>query len=291
MRDGVINILKPPGMTSQDAVVDVKRTLHVKRVGHTGTLDPGACGVLPICVGRATRLFDYLMEKEKEYITEVTFGIATDTLDAYGTKTAHDETRVTVDMLKNAIGGFLGEIEQTAPMYSAVSVGGTRLYKLARQGIEVERKKRQVKIYSIDIIRECSENVFLLKIRCSKGTYVRTLCADIAERMGTVGYVSFLLRSASGRFNLRDAISIAELEIAANEGREDEYILPVDEALDFMPKVQFAENPVIRKRLVNGATIKYECDELTRVYIDNEFIGIGECMNGELHIKTQFCEG
>ena len=291
MRDGVINILKPPGMTSQDAVFDVKRTLHVKRVGHTGTLDPGACGVLPICVGRATRLFDYLMEKEKEYITEVTFGMSTDTLDAYGKVTATDDLHVTEEMLKAHIDAFTGETEQTAPMYSAVSVGGTRLYKLARQGIEVERKKRRVRIYSIDIIKECAENVFLLKIRCSKGTYVRTLCSDIAQSMGTCAYVSFLLRSASGRFSLDDAVSVAELETAAAEGREDELILPVDAALDFLPKVCMHDDPLIRKRLVNGATVRYDCENLSRVYYDDEFIGIGECISGELHIKTQFCEG
>ena len=133
MRDGVINILKPPGMTSQDAVTDVRRALHVKRVGHTGTLDPGACGVLPICVGRATRLFDYLADKEKEYVAEITFGTTTDTLDAYGCITASSACAVTESELSAVLPRFLGEQEQKAPMYSAVSVEGVRLYKLARR--------------------------------------------------------------------------------------------------------------------------------------------------------------
>ena len=278
-------------MTSQDAVTDVRRALHVKRVGHTGTLDPGACGVLPICVGRATRLFDYLADKEKEYVAEITFGTTTDTLDAYGCITASSACAVTESELSAVLPRFLGEQEQKAPMYSAVSVEGVRLYKLARQGVEVERKKRRVSIYSIDLIRQCGENVFLLKIRCSKGTYIRTLCEDIAEALGTLGYLSFLLRTASGRFAIDSAMSIAELETAVKEGREDELILPTDEALSFMPEVRFSDNRNVYKKLINGAEIPYECERLVRVYYDDVFIGIGECEKGRLRIKTQLCEG
>ena len=290
MRDGVINILKPPGMTSSDVVCDVRRILHIKRVGHTGTLDPGACGVLPIAIGRATRLFDYLLEKEKEYIAEVTFGTATDTLDAYGTVTERSSFLVNKETLVAVFPSFTGEIEQTAPMYSAVSVGGQRLYKLARKGLEVERKTRRVYIHSLDIITQPKENVFLLRIRCSKGTYVRTLCADIAKSIGTCAYVSFLLRSESGRFCLYNSVTLDELKNAVDEGREDDYIMPSDEAIDFMPQIRLSGNLVLRKKLVNGADVECDCEERVRVYYDDEFIGIGECSDGRLHIKAQFCE-
>ena len=250
MRDGVVNILKPPGMTSSDVVYDVKRTLGIKKVGHTGTLDPGACGVLPICIGRATKLFDYLVDKDKEYIAELTIGADTDTLDAYGRITATDSKIVTVEELRGIAHKFMGNIEQTAPMYSAVSVNGERLYKLARRGIEVERALRSVTIYGIEILKECGLNKFLLKINCSKGTYIRTLCNDMAHALGTTGYVSFLLRSASGIFTLDNAISIAELREAVENGCQDEMILPVDEVVSFLPEVRLTADDTILKKNV-----------------------------------------
>lgn len=290
MRDGVINILKPPGMTSNDVVYDVRRCCHIKRVGHTGTLDPGAGGVLPVCVGRATRLFDYLMDKDKEYIAEVTFGKSTDTLDAYGRVTAVSDTSVTYSMLENVIPEFLGKTEQTAPMYSAVSVGGVRLYKLARKGIEVERKKRSIVIKSIDIIGQDSDNCFTFRIICSKGTYVRTLCHDMAKAVGAESYVSFLMRTRSGRFHVNDAITIPELDDAVKSGREDEYIMPVCEALDFMPAVRLCDDEKVYKRLINGADISLCADSPVRVYVGERFLGIGECRDGRLRIKTLFYE-
>ena len=290
MKDGVVNILKPPGMTSNDVVYDVRRALSIKRVGHTGTLDPGACGVLPVCVGKATKLFDYLVDKEKEYIAELKFGLETDTLDAYGRITGYGDKTISRAELERAAKDFTGNIEQLAPMYSAVSINGERLYKLARKGIEVERTVRKATIYGIDIIKECSENCFLLKIRCSKGTYIRTLCSDIAHALGTSAYVSFLLRSASGMFKLNDALSIYELNEAVEKGEVDEYILPVDKALTFMPEVRFCDRADVYKKLINGASIDYRCPKTVRVYYNDSFMGIGECTEDKLHIKTLFCE-
>lgn len=293
MRDGVINILKPPGLTSNDVVYDVRRALSIKRVGHTGTLDPGACGVLPVCIGRATKLFDYLMEKEKEYIAHVCFGIETDTLDSYGTVTNVDSNvHICAEDIESVIPEFLGDIKQTAPMYSAVSVNGQRLYKLARRGIEVERKQRDAHIYAIEIMRKCAEKEFMLKIRCSKGTYIRTLCNDIAHRLNTYAYVSFLLRSASGRFNLKDSVTIEELISARDESKEDELILPVFDALDFLPTLSFNCDEQIYKKLLNGASVVCEGNGKgqVRVVYGEKFIGIGEYSGDTVRIKTRFCE-
>ena len=290
MRDGVINILKAPGMTSNDVVYDVRRALSVKRVGHTGTLDPGAAGVLPVCVGKATKLFDYLMEKEKEYIAEAVFGIETDTLDSYGTITNSHDRIITRQEIEEVLQEYIGEIEQIAPMYSAVSVNGQRLYKLARKGIEVERKTRKAVIYDIKIIDEPASNRFLFKTRCSKGTYVRTLFNDIAHRLGTYAYISFLLRSASGRFDLSNSVTIDELKNHVENKTEDDVILPVDKALDFLPEISFSDNEFIYKKLINGAYTEYDGSGLSRVYYNNAFIGIGESKDKMLRIKTQFCE-
>lgn len=291
MQDGVINILKPPGMTSNDVVYDVRRVLSIKKVGHTGTLDPGACGVLPVCVGKATKLFDYLVEKEKEYITEAVFGAETDTLDSYGTITKEDDIITTREDIERIIPEFVGEISQIAPMYSAVSVNGERLYKLARRGIEVERKTRKAMIYGIELLKQCAENRFLFKIRCSKGTYIRTLCSDMAHRLGTFCYVSFLLRSASGRFDLNGSVTLSELAEAKENGYEDKYILPISDALDFLQEVRFSRNERIWKLLINGAGVQNVGEDiLCRVFYDDLFMGIGERKSNFLRIKTQFCE-
>lgn len=180
--EGIVNVLKPPGMTSSNAVADVRHLFDMKRVGHTGTLDPGAAGVLPICLGRATRLFDYLVDKEKEYYAEVAFGCATDTQDSYGTVIACGEGIVRMEKLQAVLPAFIGEIEQVAPMYSAVCVDGKRLYQLAREGAEEIRKTRRVLVHALESVAQTGENRFLLRVQCSKGTYVRTLCHDIGMR-------------------------------------------------------------------------------------------------------------
>ncbi|NLB62296.1 MAG: tRNA pseudouridine(55) synthase TruB [Clostridiales bacterium] len=294
MFDGVINILKPPGMTSSNVVQDVRRALSIKRVGHTGTLDPGACGVLPILVGRATRLFDYLVDKDKEYIAEFTFGVETDTLDSYGTITEQKEADVLLSDLEQAKNKFIGKISQLAPMYSAVNVDGERLYKAARKGIVVERTPRKANIHYIDIIKQTDKNRFLLQIGCSRGTYFRTLCLDSAHELGTFGYLSFLERTQSGDFTIENAISIAELNEAVMNNELEAHITNVDEALRFLGEIRLETNERALHLLTNGASIAYNgCEEnaLGLVYYDDTFLGIGEIKYGELHIKTQFSEG
>ena len=162
MTEGIVNILKPPGMTSSDAVADVRHIFKIKRVGHTGTLDPGAAGVLPICIGRATRLFDILVDKQKEYIAEVTFGAATDTQDAYGRIVETDARIISKDELAAVLPYFIGQIEQTAPMYSAVSIDGKRLYQLAREGADAVEIKRSATIDNIELMAQSGENRYLL---------------------------------------------------------------------------------------------------------------------------------
>ena len=168
MTEGIVNILKPPGMTSSDAVADVRHIFKIKRVGHTGTLDPGAAGVLPICIGRATRLFDILVDKQKEYIAEVTFGAATDTQDAYGRIAETDARIISKDELAAVLPCFIGQIEQTAPMYSAVSIDGKRLYQLAREGADAVEIKRSATIDNIELMAQSGENRYLLRIVCSR---------------------------------------------------------------------------------------------------------------------------
>lgn len=293
MFDGVLNILKPPGMTSSNVVQDVRRALSIKRVGHAGTLDPGACGVLPILVGKATRLFDYLVDKDKEYIAEFTFGIETDTLDSYGTVTAKKECNVSLFELERAKARFIGEIYQLAPMYSAVNVDGERLYKAARKGIVVEREPRKAIIHYIDILRQTDRNRFLMRIGCSRGTYIRTLCQDIAHALNTYGYISFLERTQSGDFTIESAISIEELNEAVSSNELDKHITRVDEALSYLGKIKLKNNERAFRLLINGASIPYNAKEhksVRLVYYNDIFIGIGEIASGELRIKTMFFE-
>lgn len=299
MTEGIVNILKPPGMTSSDAVADVRHIFKIKRVGHTGTLDPGAAGVLPVCIGRATRLFDILVDKQKEYIAEVTFGVATDTQDAYGRIVETDSKIITAEELSAALCGFVGQIEQTAPMYSAVSIDGKRLYQLAREGAETVEIKRSAFIKSIDLISQTGENRFLVRVACSRGTYVRTLCADIGKSLGTCAYMSFLLRTRSGDFSVDEAYSIAELSRMKEEGRLDEAVISIERALDgLVDPLKLKDLSEKQDKLIrNGAEIfprelEGRNDErLVMLYVEDEFLGIGQTgEGGSVHIKINLTE-
>ena len=228
--EGVICVLKPPGMSSSDAVTDIRRVFGEKRVGHTGTLDPAAAGVLPVCIGRATRLFDFLVDKQKHYIAEIAFGKATDTEDATGVVIEESDAIVEEEALKGVLPQFTGRIEQTPPAYSALNVGGVKLYKLARQGKVTETpeiKKRSIDIHSISVIKKLSDNRYLIDVICSKGTYIRTLCKDIGAAVGVPAHMAFLLRAESGMFKLEDCWSIAELESLRSEDRLGETVIPM----------------------------------------------------------------
>lgn len=286
--EGIVNVLKPPGMSSSDVVVDCRKIFGTKRVGHLGTLDPGASGVLPVAIGRATRLFDYLIDKEKEYIAEIAFGVATDTQDSYGAVIKTDSRIIRAEEIEAVLPMFRGSIDQTAPAYSALSVNGVKMYKLARAGQEVEARVRRIEIHEITLLEHLRENRFLLRIRCSKGTFIRTICADIGEKLGTCAHMAFLLRTASGQFGVEKSFSIAELRHLKEEGRLQNVLVPIDESVSHLPALtlyQLTERQ--RIRLLNGADVPVKDkaaiealpDGMLRLYYP-EFIGLGKIVNG-----------
>ncbi|MGN8760008.1 tRNA pseudouridine(55) synthase TruB [Acidaminococcus fermentans] len=212
--DGIFNVLKPPGMTSHDVVGALRKILHMKKIGHGGTLDPLAAGVLPVFTGMATRFLEYAAHEEKSYRAELTFGFQTDTGDTEGAVIAESPVRdLTAEEIEAALASFRGEGTQIPPMYSAISVGGTKLYKLARQGIEVKREPRPITLYELEKV-DYTGKTLVFDVTCSKGTFIRTLCEDLAAKLGMKGTMSFLLRRRAGVFRLEDAHTLQE--IAAN---------------------------------------------------------------------------
>lgn len=292
MIEGVVNILKPPGMSSSDVVTDVRRIVGTRRVGHAGTLDPGAAGVLPVCIGRATRLFDYLLHGEKEYIAEVAFGVATDSQDAYGTVTERSEIVPNEREFVSELAGFNGEMLQTAPIYSALSVNGTRMYKLARAGEYVEPRVRAVRIEAVDYIGSTGPARFLIKVRCSKGTFVRTLCHDIGHQLGSCAYMSFLLRTEAAGFRIEKSVSIPELAALKAAGRLEEAVLPPDKAVGYLPELRLgALSAGNMTRLINGAEIRADGASdcaAARLYVDDVFVGLGLVKNEEARLSLRF---
>ncbi|MBW3637035.1 MAG: tRNA pseudouridine(55) synthase TruB [Armatimonadetes bacterium] len=229
MKHGVLNLLKPPGMTSHDAVAFVRRVLQNKRVGHTGTLDPAAAGVLPICVGQATRIAEYLQAGTKEYLAEATFGHETDTLDAVGKTIREAPTaQINLESLRAALDGFRGEIEQTPPLYSAIKQDGQKLYEIARAGGEADIKSRKVTISKLVVTRfiEGEKPRAMLHIECSGGTYVRSLVRDIGNALGSAATMTFLVRSRSGGFELKEAVSCEEFA-------QNPTLIPFEEVLNW----------------------------------------------------------
>lgn len=235
---GILNIDKPSGMTSHDVVAAVRRISGERRVGHAGALDPMATGVLLICLGQATRVAEYLMKARKLYRTGIVLGISTDTYDAEGRVTSRvSEVAVTRSQIEKALSSLVGQVEQVPPMYSAIKREGTPLYKLARQGLVVERKPRIVEIYNIRLV-DWSSPVLQIEVGCSKGTYIRSLAHDLGEGLGCGAHLQNLVRLAIGRFTLEEAISPSILEDAFAQGYWPEVIYPLDEALlDFQAMV------------------------------------------------------
>lgn len=275
-------------MTSHDVVSVVRKKLSVKKAGHTGTLDPNAVGVLPICVGQATKISRYLLDSKKEYRTELTLGIETDTEDVYGTVINKYPVVSTKGEIEKAILSFVGTYSQVPPMYSAVKVKGKKLYELARKGIEIERNSRTVTIYSIDII-EIEGNKVMFDVSCSKGTYIRTLCKDIGNMLGCGGIMSFLLRTKSSGFGLETAITIEEL---LETEKVEDLLIPMDFPLKHMPKI--IVKPASVRQALNGDNIylyysmnneKIPLKTRVRIYIEEQFIGFGivKCDNTDMN--------
>lgn len=234
MIHGIINVYKEKGFTSHDVVAKLRGILKQKKIGHTGTLDPDAVGVLPVCLGSATRLCDMLTDRDKEYITELQLGCVTDTQDMTGKVLKQSKVQPQEKEIRNVIMSFQGVSEQIPPMYSALKVNGKKLYELAREGKEVERKPRTIRITEIEI-QKVQLPIVCMRVVCSKGTYIRTLCNDIGEKLGCGGAMKSLIRSRVGEFMLEDALTLSQIEALRDEDRLKEKIVSVDAVFQEYP--------------------------------------------------------
>ncbi|MCR3922478.1 MAG: tRNA pseudouridine(55) synthase TruB [Firmicutes bacterium] len=289
--NGIINLLKPPGMTSHDVVAVIRRLTNVKRTGHTGTLDPGAAGVLPICVGQATRVAEYVLAMDKSYRAELTLGSATDTEDGSGKIVAERAVpAMTVVHIQTVLTQFLGKRMQTPPMYSAVRIDGEKLYERARRGETVERPARPIDIYQIELIR-IGENTILFDVTCSRGTYIRTLCCEIAQALGTVGHMSYLIRTHVGPFQLEDALSLEECASRQAAGELENAMLSVDAALINLPMLSVSAEDAVR--VINGIAVPLPTivaeGTLVRVYgPKQEFLAVSLVEQGRVQPRKVF---
>ena len=282
--NGFLCVLKPPGMTSSDVVVTVRRKMTKKeKVGHAGTLDPEACGVLPVMVGKAARLFDYIVEKEKIYIAQFKPGYATDTQDAQGRIVRGEGKGTTCAALEAVLPRFTGTIMQVPPMYSALKKGGRKLCDLARAGETVDVPARPAQIFDIRIREALEDGSFLLGVRCGRGTYVRTLMQDIGDALGCCAHMGYLLRAQTGMFTLDDAHTVEEL---AESDRRDSMLLPMEAPLAHLTRVDIA--PEGRRLVENGNAVarrlyaaRGEASGPLRAYLADEFVGIAHT-EGEL---------
>lgn len=278
--NGIINVYKEKGYTSHDVVARLRGILHQKKIGHTGTLDPDAEGVLPVCLGKGTKVCELLTDKDKTYVAELLLGVETDTLDTSGRVLARHEVSVSEKEAVAAVESFLGTIQQIPPMYSALKVGGKKLYELARAGIEVERKARTITVHSIRVL-EVKLPVILFEVTCSKGTYVRSLCRDIGEKLGCGGCMQKLLRTRVERFCVEDSLKLEQIQRLAEEGRAEEIVLPVDEMFDDCEKVIVQpkdDEPVHNGNAVGSGVRKPQKDkERIRLYDSKgHFVGLYE---------------
>ncbi len=288
--NGVINVLKPLGMTSHDVVYKLRRILSEKKIGHTGTLDPDASGVLPMCIGRATKVADMLTSQDKQYIAEITFGCATDTLDASGVVTEVSDKILNEKEIYSTIEEFVGDIEQIPPMYSAIKVDGKKLYELARDGIEIERQPRRVRIEKIEILNlDLKKNKAVIKVDCSKGTYIRTLCDDIGRRLGSFAHMSALERTRSGRFGIEEAYTLEQIEAMYQLG-DLTFFTPVDMVFEEYPRLVLSARRA--SMMCNGVRLSVQGiteGELYRVYDEGgRFLTISQAENGTLKILKTF---
>jgi len=291
--DGLLLLNKPSGLTSNQALQKVKRLLNARKAGHTGSLDPSATGMLPLCFGEATKVCAFLLDADKTYRVTARLGVATDTGDADGSETQTAEVpELSAEQWQDLLSGFLGDSEQVPPMYSALKQGGQRLYKMARRGETVERKPRPIRIDAISLL-ENAGNRLVFRVHCSKGTYVRTLVEDIAAKAGTVAHTAHLHRENVAGFESADMLDLNSIEHAAKGDLQGlrERLLPPDAALQGMPDVTLDQIGADRFRA--GQEIS-TCSEgapgLVRVYSEaKEFLGVGELSgNGSLAPKRVF---
>ena len=279
MINGLINVRKEADYTSHDVVARLRGILRQKKIGHTGTLDPAATGVLPVCLGKATKVCSLIEDWVKGYETVLLLGVETDTEDMTGKILSEQKVEISDREIREIIAGFIGDYAQIPPMYSAKKVKGRKLYEMAREGITIEREPASVQIFSIEITEVCLPRV-RMRVSCSKGTYIRSLCRDIGRAAGCGGCMESLVRFRVGRFGLEDALTLSEIEKASEEGRVEEILIPTDRVFDRMPAVTVKEKA--EKLLYNGnpfpaadAEPAAGADESVRVYDrTGRFIGI-----------------
>ena len=294
MASGVLVIDKPRDWTSHDVVARIRRLLHERRVGHAGTLDPMATGVLPVFVGRATRAISMLEDSDKEYVAGLQLGVITDTQDTTGQVLEQRPVQAGRREVEEALGAFRGEILQIPPMYSALKRDGKKLYELARAGQEVERDPRPVTIHALELLDHAPEGFpegperWFLRVACSKGTYVRTLCHDIGQVLGCGGTMCALRRTRACGFTLPDAITLEQLAQAAEEGRGEAMLRPVDHCFAALPALYVDRRAEARIR--NGAAADWRAEPgRCRVYgPGGEFLMLGELREGKLYTVKSF---
>ena len=285
--DGIINVYKPMGMTSHDVVNRIRRIAGTKKVGHTGTLDPDAEGVLPVCINRGTKVADMLTFSDKKYVATFRLGFTTDTLDISGEVLTESPVDATEEEVRNTIMSFVGDIQQVPPMYSALKVNGKKLCDLARKGIEVERKSRAVTIYSIEIL-DISADEFTVDVSCSKGTYIRTLGHDIGQKLGCGATMTKLIRTQSSVFTADKSVKLDDL---TSDNYKD-YVIPVDDMFDCESLVVSGNT---LKMVLNGNTVKH--NNLTdgnkyKVYDENgRFLCLSCAESGFLKVEKMFYVG
>ena len=267
MINGIINVYKEEGYTSFDVVAKLRGITKIRKIGHTGTLDPDATGVLPVCIGSATKLVDMLTDKTKEYVADMKLGITTDTQDISGQVIDKKEVNITIDEFRDAILSFIGASKQIPPMYSALKVDGKKLCDMARAGITVERKPRDININDIEIL-DIDRTSAKVRVSCSKGTYIRTLCNDIGERLGCGAVMTGLVRTRSGSFTIDKAYRLDQIEELAKKGELESIVTRVDEVFSDYARVTVSAET--EKRVLNGNQIRLDSkEEFLRVYLEN----------------------
>ncbi len=288
--NGILVLDKPAGWTSFDVIAKLRGILATRRIGHSGTLDPMATGVLPVFVGPAARAVDLQTDHTKEYVAGVRFGVATDTGDTTGTVLRTGDQTITQQQLLDVLPRFLGTQQQLPPMYSAVKVNGQPLYKLARAGKEVERAPRTITVHEIELLRQTGENEYILRIACSKGSYVRVLLEDIGAALDTPAAMCSLRRTRSGRYTLEGAVTLEQLQAAKEAGTLDSLPLGVDTVFDSLPALQL--NDTLVEKMKNGCAARFvHPDGRYRIYdMQNAFLGVAHVQENILQVEKLFIE-
>ena len=287
--NGILLIDKQPDWTSNDVVAKLKGILHQRRIGHSGTLDPMATGLLVVFVGRATRAVEFAEGHDKSYIAGLRLGITTDTQDITGRVLEAKDVTVTREELEQALVGFRGEIQQIPPMYSAIKHKGQRLYDIARKGGEVERRPRSITIHDLRVI-DGQEGDWLLDVRCSKGTYVRTLCHDLGRALGCGGCMSSLRRVEAGQFSVDQAVTLSQVQQMADAGRMEELLLPVDSLFQVYPRCTASDSQEKKIRCGNQVKTGLAGGDY-RVYTESgEFLMLGRVEDGIMKTVKSFFE-